>query len=414
MSQYNILVINCGSSSLKFEVFATFLENKIPKAKSLCKGIVERIGASNSIFSYSVTPQEEGVETESIKETLSIDNHEAAFHKVISTLTDSKTKIIADVTHINAVGHRVVHGGEKYSHSVIIDDAVKSTIKALSPFAPLHNPANLDGIKAAEKIFSHCPHVAVFDTAFHQTMPQRAFMYALPYELYKKHGIRRYGFHGTSHFYVSRESARRLGKSPHKVNLITCHLGNGCSITAIEQGRSVETSMGFTPLQGVMMGTRSGDIDPAILVYLESQGMSSQKIDTLINKESGLLGISGVSNDMRDIQEAAVAGNERAELALEMFALSVQKHIGAYAGLLHTVDMLVFTAGIGQNDVEMRERICEPLYNLGMAIDKDKNRKVGRNDGIISTDFSTVAISVIATKEELQIALDTYELVSDI
>ncbi len=407
----HILVINCGSSSLKYEIFAMSGVEDSPKSHSICKGIVERIGSKEAVLLHKSKIESES-EYISIKKTIAIEDHVQACNTVVRLLTSSEVGgIITDIQSIDAVGHRVVHGGEYYNSSVIIDAQVEKNIAQLAPFAPLHNPANLNGIHAVQSIFSHCPHTAVFDTAFHQTMPPHAYMYALPYEIYKKYGIRRYGFHGTSHYYVSREAARRMGKEPKDINVITCHLGNGCSISAVEKGISIETSMGFTPLQGMMMGTRSGDIDPAILGYLQSQGMSFTELDTMMNKQSGLLGISGVSNDMRDLQEAMKQGNKRAELALQMFAWSVQKHVGAYVGLLHTVDMLIFTAGVGQNDVEMRERICEPFYNLGISLDKEKNRSVGKGEGIISADFSPVPIAVIETREELQIALDTYKLI---
>lgn len=404
----HILVINCGSSSLKYELFCINAKEGAAGASStLCKGIVERIGSEDA--SFSCKTYAEGRET-SVKKTMPARTHVDAFHAVVGVIT-GEGGVVGDVRMVDVVGHRVVHGGETYAQSVVIDDSVEKTIEALSPFAPLHNPANLNGIRAAKSIFKHCPHVAVFDTAFHQSMEKQAFMYALPYEIYKKHGIRRYGFHGTSHYYVSREAARRLGKKPDEINVITCHLGNGCSITAVQRGKSAYTTMGFTPLEGLMMGTRCGDIDPAILVYLQSRGLRYEELDVMMNKHSGLLGISGVSNDMRDIQQASEEGNERAELSLEMFALSARKHIGACAALMDSVHMLVFTAGVGQNDPEMRERICAPLSNLGMAFDAEKNRKIAKTEGIISADYSPVPIAVIETKEELQIALDSYGLV---
>ncbi len=394
-----ILVINCGSSSLKYEIFS------FPQEHSLCKGVVEKIGKEDAIVLYQS-------QTKRSHHIQKITDHTNAFNVVMNLLTDSEIGVIADTNQVHAIGHRVVHGGEIYSSSVMINDHVMGAIEELLPFAPLHNPANLSGIQAAKKLFPHCKHIAVFDTAFHQTMPAAAFTYPLPYEIYKKYGIRRYGFHGTSHYYVSREGARCLGKKPEDINLITCHLGNGCSITAIEKGRSIDTTMGFTPLEGLMMGTRCGSIDPAILVFLQEQNMDGKEIDAIMNKKSGLLGISGVSNDMRDIEKAAINGNKRAELALEMFAHSVQKFIGAYAALLQTVDMLVFTAGVGQNDPAMRKRICEPLPNIGMQLDSIKNEDVNRGEGIISADYSNVKIAVIETKEELQIARDSYSLIN--
>lgn len=395
-----VLVINCGSSSLKYEVI------QFPEQQSVGKGIIERIGDQESIFTHKATLQHKVHE-----DHLPIADHTEAFHLVEKMLTNEKFKVIESNQDIIAVGHRVVHGGETYSASIVIDDEVKRTIKDLSRLAPLHNPANHAGIEAAQQVFKHCKHVAVFDTAFHQTMPARAYMYALPYVVYKEYGIRRYGMHGTSHQYVTNRAAEILKKKVENVNLITCHLGNGSSITAVRKGKSVDTSMGLTPLAGVMMGTRCGDIDPAIVTFLMEQNeeMTTKGVDNMLNKKSGLLGISGISNDMRDIEEAETYDN-RAVLALEMYAHNIRKYIGAYVAELVHVDMIVFTAGIGEFGKKMRFRICKLLEGLGVFIDAEKNLDYKKYNNIISTDDSPVKIAVIPTNEELQIALDAYQL----
>ena len=393
-----LLVINCGSSSLKYEVL------KFPEQVTLGKGVIECIGNEISIFTHQNL-----IANRTSGQNLPIANHKEAFNVVNNILTDSEHGIIDSPKNITAVGHRVVHGGEKYGKSVIIDDTVTQAIQDLASLAPLHNPANLIGIESAMKIFSYCPHVAVFDTAYHQTLPEHAFMYPLPYDLCKQHHIRRYGFHGTSHYYVAKQAAHILNKKLEKCNLVTCHLGNGSSITAIKNGKSIDTSMGLTPLGGLMMGTRSGDIDPAVIAFLHNQGISIQDIEVMCNKKSGLLGISGISNDIRDISKEADT-NPRAALALEMFAHNAKKFIGAYVAELGQVDMLVFTAGIGQFAVDIRQKICESLKGLNIFIAPERNIEVGGTSGIISTDKSPVKIAVIPTNEELQIALDAYEL----
>lgn len=393
-----VLVINCGSSSLKYEVFL------FPEKTSLGKGIVERIGENTSVLTHEATVHQKTFENKT-----HIKNHEQAFKIVSETICHATYGIIESPKQITAVGHRVVHGGKQYSQSVVIDNSVINIIDELSALAPLHNPPNLDGIKSALMVFPHCKHVAVFDTAFHQTIPQKAFMYALPYTIYTQFDIRKYGFHGTSHQYVSKQAAKLLEKNTEKVNLITCHLGNGSSIAAIRNGQSVDTTMGFTPLAGLMMGTRSGDIDPAIVPFLINKGMTSKEIDTILNKKSGLLGISEISNDMRDL-ETATSHNNKATLALEMYAYHVRKFIGAYVAELTHVDMVVFTAGIGQHARKMRQRICAPLTGLGIYLDEQKNNTVEKTSSIISQESSPVKIAVIPTNEELQIASDAYYL----
>ena len=330
--------------------------------------------------------------------------------EVVKALTDPEFGVIKDMTEINAVGHRVVHGGENFTASALIDAGVEKAIKDCFELAPLHNPPNMMGITACEEIMPGVPMVAVFDTAFHQTIPAYAFMYALPYELYEKHGIRKYGFHGTSHMYVSRRAAAMLGKPAEDVKIITCHLGNGSSITAVKGGKSVETTMGFTPLEGVAMGTRCGSIDPAVVPFImEKEGLTSREVDNLMNKKSGVLGVSGLSNDFRDLDEAASKGNARAELALEVFAYKIKKVIGEYSAVLNGVDAVVFTAGIGENSASIRKRILSGLDGIGIKIDEEKNKIRGQEIDI-STPDSKVRVLVIPTNEELTIARDTKEI----
>jgi acetate kinase len=312
---------------------------------------------------------------------------------------------------ITAVGHRVVHGGEQYARSVIIDGEVMKAIEKNCELAPLHNPPNLQGIREAEAVLPGRRQVAVFDTSFHQTMPPAAYLYGLPWEMYEKYKIRRYGFHGTSHRFVAARAMTLMKRVPENTNVITCHLGNGASVTAIEHGKSIDTSMGFTPLEGLVMGTRSGDIDPAILPFLESRGYTSEQLTTLLQKKSGLLGLSGISNDLRDLENEAAAGNQRAQLALEVYAYRVRKYIGSYLANLVKVDALVFTGGIGQHGVKMRERICHRLENLGIFMDYALNESLGSGEGIVSAPFSPITILVVPTNEELQIAIDTYDLI---
>lgn len=397
-SDRKILVINCGSSSLKYEVY------DMPGRVSLGKGLVDRIGIHDGSIVH------EGANGKYEKKQ-DIANHKEAMALVIEALTDKHNGIILSPDDILGVGHRTVHGGEKYARSVVIDDDVVKAIEDNIELAPLHNPANLTGIREAMAVFSKQKHVAVFDTAFHQTIPPAAFLYGLPRELYEKYRIRRYGFHGTSHRYVAAEALKLLKRAPDNTNLITAHLGNGCSLTAIKNGRSIDTSMGFTPLEGLVMGTRSGDIDPAIIFFLVDRGMSPDELNTMLNKKSGMRGLSGISNDLRDIEEAAELGNRDAADALDVYAHKVRHYIGAYSAGLVKVDLLVFTGGVGQFGTRMRERICRRLENLGIVMDYRKNLEVGPKAGIISMDYSPTTIVVIPTNEELQIALDTYELI---
>ena len=392
-----ILVINCGSSSLKYEIFA------MPDRRSLGRGQVERIGGEDGhIEQCSVN----GV----IDRTAPIANHSDAVQQMLDAIVDSKNGMLHDLNEITGIGHRVVHGGEKYSQSVRIDDKVMGAIEECIELAPLHNPVNLAGIQRAKEVLPDVPQVAVFDTAFHQTLAPAAYLYGLPREFYEKYKIRRYGFHGTSHRYVAGEATRFMKRHPDNTNLIVCHLGNGASITAISSGKSVDTSMGFTPLEGLVMGTRSGDIDPAILFYLTERGYTEKELNTILNKKSGLLGLSGISNDLRDIEAAAEAGNKQAIEALEVYAHKIRHYIGAYAANIVRTDILVFTGGIGQFGTRMRERICTRLENLGFVIDHRKNLENGSAAGIISKDYSPTAIVVMPTNEELQIAIDTFDL----
>jgi acetate kinase len=393
-----ILVINCGSSSLKYEVW------QMPQRTSRGRGIVERIGELKGRISQK-TPQ-----GDYLHET-QVPHHKAAMELVREALTDPQRGVLSRMEDISGVGHRVVHGGEQYASSVVIDAAVIAAVEKNAELAPLHNPPNLIGIREAQSVLPDVKHVAVFDTAFHQTMPPAAYLYGLPYELYEKYKIRRYGFHGTSHRYVAARALELMRRSPENTNVITCHLGNGASVTAIEHGRSVDTSMGFTPLEGLMMGTRSGDIDPAIIDFLERRGYTSAEVNSLLNKKSGLLGLSGISNDLRDLESEAAKGNQRATQALEVYAYRVRKYIGAYVANLVKVDALVFTGGIGQNGVRMRERICHRLENLGIFMDYAGNASLGSEEGIASAPYSPIAILVVPTNEELQIAIDTYSLI---
>lgn len=395
-----ILVINAGSSSLKYQLIDT-ADNKV-----IAKGLCERIGIENSKLTYKPSGKEGFELVQNMKD------HTDAIKLVLDALVDPVHGVIADMNEIDAVGHRVVHGGEKFAESVLLTDEVIETIESLNDLAPLHNPANLMGIRACKAIMPNTPMVGVFDTAFHQTMPAEAFIYALPYEAYTDHMVRRYGFHGTSHKYVSMRALAMLGKPAEGTKIITCHLGNGSSVAAIKDGKCIDTSMGLTPLEGLPMGTRSGDIDPAIVGYIARRtGMSIKEMDTYMNKKSGMLGISGVSSDFRDLSAAANEGNERAELALKVFAYHVKKYIGAYAASLDGVDAIVFTAGVGENDRGMRERILTGLDYLGVDVDFDYNRIAPRGEEItISKPESKVKVFVIPTDEELMIAMDAERL----
>ncbi len=396
-----ILVINAGSSSLKYQLFDMDTESV------LAKGLCERIGIDGK-FTYK--PQIAGKATLSAVD-VAMPTHSEAIQTVLNALVDPANGVIASMQEIGAVGHRVVHGGEHFSSSVLITDEVMQGIADCNPLAPLHNPANITGIKACQEVMPGVPMVAVFDTAFHQTMPKKAFTYAIPYEYYEKDKVRRYGFHGTSHRYVSARAAEMLGRSPEGLKLISCHMGNGSSICAIKDGKSVDTSMGFTPLVGLPMGTRCGDLDSGVLQFLMNKyGYSIDEMLNILNKKSGVLGVSGVSSDFRDLEDAEAAGNERASLALELFFYDVAKVIGSYAAAMNGVDGIIFTAGVGENSGETREAICKYLTYLGCEIDPEPNRTRGK-EVFISTPESRVKLMVIPTNEELVIARDTQALV---
>lgn len=395
-----VLVINCGSSSLKYQVL------DMEHEKLLAKGLVERIGIEGSVITHTK------VETdEKWKNEVPMPTHTEAIQQVLDAIVDKDHGVIESMDEIGAVGHRVVHAGEKYAHSVLIDDDVIKALEECIDLAPLHNPPNLLGIEACRKLMPDTPMVGVFDTAFHQTMPPESYIYALPYEYYEKYGVRRYGFHGTSHKYVAQRAADILNVNLDDLKLITCHLGNGASVSAVKRGVCIDTSMGFTPLEGLVMGTRCGDIDPAIIEFIrKKEGLDGKGVDEVLNKKSGVLGISGVSSDFRDLEAAAEEGNERAQLALKVFAHKVRFYIGAYIAEMNGVDALVFTAGVGENDIGMRDIICNDLGNLGIKLDVVKNRVRGK-ETVISRDDSPVKIVLIPTNEELMIARDTVEIV---
>ena len=393
------LVINCGSSSLKYQLIDMSTE------ESMVQGLVERIGIEGSILTQKVEGKDKYIINTNIKD------HKGAIKLVLEALVDSIHGVIKSMDEISAVGHRVVHGGEKYSDSVLIDDEVLKSIKDCIVLAPLHNPPNVIGIEACKELMPNTPMVAVFDTAFHQTMPKHAYICPVPYELYEKYGVRKYGFHGTSHKYVSNKVAEAMGKDIKDLKIITCHLGNGCSLAAVKNGKSIDTSMGFTPLAGVMMGTRSGSIDPSVISFLiEQHGYTIEEIDELLNKKSGVLGISGVSSDFRDVLAAGEAGNERAKLALEIFYYKVRTQIAAYAGAMGGVDVIVFTAGIGENSSITRREILRGLEFFGFTINDEKNELRGHIQEISNED-SKVKVYVVPTNEELMIARDTAKLV---
>ena len=395
----NILVINCGSSSLKFQLINSESEGV------LAKGLCERIGIDGKL-----TYQPEGGEKTTSDKAMP--THTEAIQFVIDALTDEKTGVVKSLDEINAVGHRVVHGGEKFASSVVIDDEVLKAIEECNDLAPLHNPANLIGINACRELMPGVPMVAVFDTAFHQTMPSKAYMYGLPYEYYEKYKVRRYGFHGTSHSFVSKRVAELVGKAYDETKTIVCHLGNGASICAVENGKSVDTSMGLTPLEGLVMGTRSGDIDPAIMEFLaKKENLDIAGLMNVLNKKSGVYGLSNnLSSDFRDLSEAAADGNEIAELALDVFAYRVAKYVGSYIAAMNGVDNIVFTAGIGENSAIVRTMVCKYLGYLGIEIDEELNGKRGQ-EIIISTPESKVKVLVVPTNEELAIARETVALV---
>ena len=394
----NVHVINCGSSSIKYQVMDP------DRNELLCKGLVELSG-DTSTFAYTKT----GSEKTTVN--LSLADHTAGVEKIIATITDPEVGCIKDLSEIGAVGHRMVHGGEDFASSVLVSDEVIAACEANAELAPIHNPANIAGVEACRKVMPEVPMVLVFDTAFHQTMAPEAYLYAIPYEYYTDYKIRKYGFHGTSHLFVSQEAAKVLGKTPEEVKIITCHIGNGGSCAAVEYGKCIDTSMGLTPIDGLVMGTRCGDIDPSVVTYLMSKlNVSADEVLNILNKKSGLLGISGVSNDCRLVEGAAAEGNERADLAMKMFVRRVKGYVGNYLAQLNGADALVFTAGIGENDPTVRADICEGLTNLGFKIDPEKNKA---RETVISADDSPIKILLIPTNEELVIARDTARIVSE-
>lgn len=394
----NILVINCGSSSLKYQLINSETEGV------LAKGLCERIGIDGML-----TYQPEGGEKE--KSEIAMPTHTEAINAVLAALTNEKSGVIKSLSEVGAVGHRVVHGGEKFTSSCLINDESMKAIEECNDLAPLHNPANLIGIRACQELMPGVPMVAVFDTAFHQTMPDVAYTYGIPYEYYEKYKVRRYGFHGTSHSYVSKRTAEIVGKPYDQMKIIVCHLGNGASISAVNCGKSVDTSMGLTPLEGLVMGTRSGDLDPAIIDFVgKKEGLSLDEMNEVLNKKSGMLGISGVSSDGRDLEAAAETGNKRAQLALDVFDYRVIKYIGAYAAAMNGVDAIAFTAGIGENNIKMRKDVCSSLTYLGVKLDEEKNNVRGE-ERIISADDSKVQVLLVPTNEELAIARETLALV---
>ena len=396
-----VLVVNCGSSSLKYQLV------NMDNEEVMAKGVVEKIGLSDSLLTHKWNGQKKEIQQ-------SIPDHQVAVKLVLDILTDAECGVIKSMDEIDAVGHRVVHGGEEFACSTLITDEVMKALEKCSAMAPLHNPPNIIGINACKAIMPNVPQVGVFDTAFHQTMPAKAFMYGLPYELYQEDGIRRYGFHGTSHRYVAGQVAKVMGVPVEKLRIINCHLGNGSSLAAIKYGKCVDTTMGFTPLAGVLMGTRCGDIDPAIVLnVMDKHNLSTKEMDALMNKKSGVLGISGVSSDFRDLGDAASQGNERAQLALDMFHYQVRKLIGALAVAMEGVDVITFTAGVGENGIEDRAAICQGLEFLGAKLDPERNNVRGK-DTLISTDDSTVKMYVIPTNEEIMIARDTKDIVSNL
>lgn len=394
-----ILVINCGSSSLKYQLID--MDNET----AIAQGLVERIGIEGSILTQKVPGREKYIIQ------AAMNDHEAAIKTVIAALTDEACGVINSMYQISAVGHRVAHAGERYSSSVLINDEVIEAIEECIKLAPLHNPANIIGINVCRALMPDIPMVAVFDTAFHQTMPEEAFLYALPYELYKEHKIRRYGFHGTSHKFVSSVAARLIGRDIEDLKLITCHLGNGASVAAIKNGKSVDTSMGFTPLEGLAMGTRSGDMDPAIIKYLmEELNLPINEVNDILNKKSGVLGVSGVSSDFRDIEAEAENGDKRAMLALNVFYYRVKKYIGSYIAAMGGVDAIIFTAGLGENSPKTREAVCSNMEFFGVKLDLDKNKVRGKITEISSND-SRIRVFLIPTNEELVIARETKEII---
>jgi len=401
MRKGKILVVNCGSSSIKYSVF------EAKSIEEIASGLVERIGSKSAALTHRVGSHSVALEIDAR-------DHRQGLEQVLGILHGGEVKAVESLMEIIAVGHRVVHGGDTFFESTSIDDRVLDAIKDWAELAPLHNPPNIAGIEAAQILLPGIPQVAVFDTAFHQTMPEKAYIYPIPYELYKRHRIRRYGFHGTSHEYVARRAADIIGKPLESLKILTCHLGNGCSVAAVMDGKSMDTSMGFTPLEGLVMGTRSGDIDPSIIFYMiDKEKLSAEEVENVLNRRSGLLGISGVSNDVRDIKREADGGNRRARLALEIFAYRAKKYVGAYAAAMGGLDAIVFTGGIGENDPTIRSMICADLEFLGVKLDGELNATASKDAGVISSRDSPVRVLVIPTNEELMIAMETLRLVEE-
>lgn len=397
----NVLVLNCGSSSVKYKLF------QMPEGKVLAQGGVEKLGLSDSFLKLKLPSGEKVVLEKDMPE------HTVAIDFILKTITGSEYGCIKSLSEIDAVGHRLVHGGDKFSESVVITDAVVESVKQCIDLAPLHNPSTLKGVAAVTELIPGVPQVGVFDTAFPQTMPQRAFMYALPYEYYEKYGVRRYGFHGTSHRFVSKRACEFLGLDYNKARIITAHIGNGASMCAIKEGKCIDTTMGLTPTEGLMMGTRVGDVDPGALVFIgEKEALSMAQLSEVINKKSGVLGVSGVSSDMREIEEAISQGNERAKLALEMYDYRIKKYVGAFTAAMGGLDLLIFTGGVGENQTTTREYVCEDMQYMGIEIDKELNAKIHGDEALLSTKESKVKVVVIPTDEELMIALDTVALTS--
>lgn len=395
----NVLVINAGSSSLKYQLYDMRNESV------LAKGRVERIGMESSILTHEVEGQAE------VREVSEILEHTTAVRKVLDMLTHRKFGVLRNIEDIQAVGHRIVHGGESFRESVLIDDEVKLEIRKLFDLAPLHNPAHMMGITAVEANLPGVPQAVVFDTAFHQSMPPTSYLYAIPTVLYRKHKIRRYGFHGTSHDYVSKQAAEFLGRPLDSLKIVSCHIGNGASCTAILNGKSYDTSMGMTPLEGLMMGTRSGDLDPAIVPYtINKEDLTLNEVNSMLNKHSGLMAVSGISSDMREVVQAMEEGSDSARLAFEMYAYRIRKYIGAYAAAMNGIDVLLFTAGVGENSAALRKRVCEGLTFLGIELDEERNAVRSGETRRISADGSKVEALVVPTNEELLIARDTFRL----
>lgn len=396
----NVLVLNCGSSSMKYQLL-----NMGTEAVVLAKGIVEKIGLPYGSFTY----KPEGKDKVVIEQPIA--DHGVGMDLILKALVDSNHGVLKSLNEINAVGHRVAHGGEYFSESVKVDEKAKEKIKALGEFAPLHNPANLKGIETMEQLLPSVPQIAVFDTSFHQTLPKKAFIYGIPYDYYENYGVRRYGFHGTSHQFVAEKACKLLGWDIKEKKIITCHLGNGASITAINGGKSVDTSMGFTPVAGLVMGTRAGDLDLGALLYIcEKEGFDWKQANTFINKQSGVQGISGVSSDFRELWTAEENGNEKAKLALDVFVYNVKKYIGAYAAALNGVDLIIFTGGIGENDQPVRREVCKDMEYLGVKMDDKVNMSTRGKDVILSTADSRTKVMCITTDEELVIAMETVRL----